>query len=74
VGPRRTNHHHHHPHSSPHSTSRTHRGEFGIYLDEYLSKGETGRCATFDNAPLTGHQGSRHFDVRTVEVYAFRDD
>jgi hypothetical protein len=45
--------------------------EFGLCLEEMLTKGETGRCKTFDNEPLTAGK-SKRFEVHTVEVFAFR--
>lgn len=42
----------------------------GLYVGENLSRGETNRCATFDNEPLTSSDDT-YFDVSVVEVIAF---
>ncbi|KAJ1547573.1 hypothetical protein HK405_005501 [Cladochytrium tenue] len=51
----------------------------GLWLNEDLSFGTTGRCLTFENEPLTGAPrtaaaaagGARSFSCVAVEVYAF---
>lgn len=42
---------------------------FGIYIDENLSRGETHRCDTFENDPLT--DSDPYFDVKVIEIIAF---
>ncbi|KAH9418418.1 hypothetical protein DERP_011280 [Dermatophagoides pteronyssinus] len=44
-------------------------GHFGLYIDENLSRGETHRCETFENEPLTNEDP--YFDVATIEIIAF---
>eukprot|EP00096_Caligus_rogercresseyi_P014466 TRINITY_DN6985_c0_g1_i1.p1 TRINITY_DN6985_c0_g1~~TRINITY_DN6985_c0_g1_i1.p1 ORF type:complete len:471 (-),score=126.30 TRINITY_DN6985_c0_g1_i1:366-1778(-) len=42
-------------------------GHFGLWLDEDLNKGETQRCSTFNNNPLTSHD----FRVKNLECWTF---
>lgn len=45
-------------------------GGVGFYVGENLSSGETNRCETFENEPLTCSKET-YFDVSVVEVIAF---
>ena len=45
-------------------------GNMGLYVGENLSRGETNRCSTFENEPLTC-SANTYFDVSVVEVIAF---
>ncbi|KAI7693034.1 TBC1 domain family member 24 [Sarcoptes scabiei] len=44
-------------------------GHYGLYIDENLSRGETHRCDTFDNDPLTN--GDSYFEIAVIEIIAF---
>lgn len=44
-------------------------GRFGLFLDNQFVHGATGRCATFENSPLTG--GAEEFRIIRVEVFGF---
>ena len=56
-------------------------GHFGLWLGKELRTGSTGRCATFDNEPLTEHhveggldephRGDSAFDVQEVQLWGF---
>jgi hypothetical protein len=43
-------------------------GDFGLYLDDDLSRGTTGACETFGNAPLCSQD---QFEVACVELWGF---
>lgn len=45
-------------------------GGIGLYVGENLAGGETNRCETFDNEPLTS-SGEPYFDISVVEVITF---
>ncbi len=45
-------------------------GSMGLYVGENLAQGETKRCATFENEPLTCSD-EIDFDISVVEVIAF---
>ena len=43
-------------------------GSFGLYLEDDFSRGTTGSCETFQNAPLCSQED---FDVSTMELWGF---
>lgn len=56
-------------------------GHFGLWLGRSLGTGSTGRCATFENKPLTEHsveggldaphRGDSAFEVQELQVWGF---
>ena len=43
-------------------------GSFGLYLDDDFSRGTTGACETYANAPLCSQED---FEVSTIELWGF---
>ncbi|CAG2167456.1 unnamed protein product [Oppiella nova] len=44
-------------------------GAFGLFIDESLTRGQSAKCDTFANDPLS--QDSTNFDISVLEVIAF---
>lgn len=44
-------------------------GKFGLFIDESLTRGESDRCDTFANEPLSSL--SNQFNIAVIEVIAF---
>lgn len=42
--------------------------DMGLYINGSLTSGTSGRCATFENQPLTGNQ-TKSFEIKTIEVF-----
>ena len=59
-------------------------GHFGLWLGSSLTTGSTGRCATYENEPLTQHSvhggleephmGDSAFEVAEVQVWGFVEE
>lgn len=50
-------------------------GSFGFILQDYFTRGSTGRCTTFDNPPLAkGPKSETYitFEILNLEVYGFK--
>jgi len=44
-------------------------GKFGLFIDESLTRGESDRCDTFANEPLSSI--SNQFNIAVIEVISF---
>jgi len=45
--------------------------DIGLFIDDSLTKGTSGTCATFDNQPLPG-KGVNRFEIKSIEIFVFR--
>lgn len=57
-------------HSNKKTRDRT--GQFGLWLDETLSRGHSETCETFNNPPLATRAGPE-FEINGVELWATDD-